>query len=105
MHLAGSIRSVILLPRPPSYSSSSRVSIELEVSFDVAFEGAGDVVPRPGAVPKGTAGSTPLYEDTVQSLDTSDHEERRGMKTRGEHEQRRATGASMAASKSLDSLA
>ena len=52
---------------------------------DCSFEDAGDVAPRPGALPKGTAGSTPL--------ERLEHEERRGIKTRGEHAERRATGA------------
>ena len=31
------------------------------VEDDCSFDDAGDVVPRPGAVPKSTAGSTPLF--------------------------------------------
>ena len=31
------------------------------VGDDCSFDDAGDVVPRPGAVPKSTAGSTPLF--------------------------------------------
>ena len=57
------------------------------------IDDAGDVVPRPGAVPKITAGST---KDTVASLD--EHESNksarfRGIKTRGEHEEQKATAA------------
>ena len=52
---------------------------------DGSFEDTGDVVPRSSAMPKGTGGSTPL--------ERLEHEERRGIKTRGEHEERRATGA------------
>ena len=37
-----------------------------EIVDDCSFDDAGNVVPRPGAVPKSTAGST---EDTVASLD------------------------------------
>ena len=39
-----------------------------EVLDDCSFD-AGDVVPRPGALPKGTTGSTPVEEATVPSLD------------------------------------
>ena len=64
-----------------------------EIVDDCSFDDAGDVVPRPGAVPKSTAGST---EDTVASLD--EHESNksarfRGIKKRGDHAERRATGA------------
>jgi hypothetical protein len=64
-----------------------------EIVDDCSFDDAGDVVPRSGAVPKSTAGST---EDTVASLD--EHESNksarfRGIKKRGDHAERRATGA------------
>ena len=55
-----------------------------------SFDDAGDVVPRPGAVPKSTAGS---IQGTVQSLDTGIHGERCAIETCGEHEERIATAA------------
>jgi hypothetical protein len=64
-----------------------------EIADDCSLDDARDVVPRPGAVPKSTAGSTPLEEATVPSLDYGGQEEGRGIKTRGEHEERRATAA------------
>ena len=56
-----------------------------EIVDDCSFDDAVDVVPRPGAVPKSTAGST---EDTVASLDFGEHEESRGVKKRGDHAER-----------------
>ena len=62
-----------------------------EIVDDCSFDDAGDVVLRPGTVPKGTARSTPLAQNTVPSLDFGEHEERPGIKTRGDHAERRAT--------------
>ena len=67
--------------------------IHVDTVDDSSFDDAGDGIPRSGAVPKSTAGSTPLEEDTVPSLNFDEHEERRGIKTRGEHEERRAMRA------------
>ena len=64
-----------------------------ETVDDCSFDDAGDVVPRPGAVPKSTAGSTPVEETTVPSLDYGGQGEGGGIKTRGEHEERIATAA------------
>ena len=64
-----------------------------EIVDDCSFDDAGNVVPRPGAVPKSTAGST---EDTVASLDEHEGNKSarfRGIKKRGEHAERRAKGA------------
>ena len=57
--------------------------IHVEIDDDCSFDDAGDVVPRPGAVPKSTAGSTPVEEATVPSLDYGGQEEGGGIKTRG----------------------
>ena len=64
-----------------------------DIVDDCSFDDAGDVVPRPSAVPKSTAGST---EDTVASLD--EHESNKsarfcGIKKRGDRAERIATGA------------
>ena len=67
--------------------------IHVEIDDDCSFDDAGDVVPRPGAVPKSTAGSTPVEEATVPSLDYGGQEEGGGIKTRGEHEERIVTAA------------
>ena len=66
-----------------------------EIVDDCSFDDAGDVVPRPGAVPKSTAGST---EESVASLDFGDHESNKNPRFRGikkceDHAERRATGA------------
>ena len=58
---------------------------------DSSFDDAGYGILRSGAVPKSTAGSTPLERDTVPSLDYGGQEEGGGIKTRGEHEEQIAT--------------
>ena len=63
-----------------------------EIVDDCSFDDAGNVVPRPGAVPKSTAGST---EDTVASLDEHEGNKSarfRGIKKREDHADWRATG-------------
>ena len=71
-----------------------RFHVDKDEVFDQILdkEGAVGVVPRPGAVPKDTTGSTPVEEATVPSLDYGGQEEASGIKARGEHDQRRATG-------------
>ena len=62
--------------------------IHVDTVDNSSFDDAGGGIPRSGAVPKSTAGSTSLEQDTVPSLDFGEHEERRSIKTRGEHEER-----------------
>ena len=64
-----------------------------ESSDDSSFDDAGDVVPRSGAVPKSTAGSTPLEQTPCHRSTTVEQEEGGGIKTRGEHEEQIATAA------------
>ena len=76
-----------------SFIDGSHPRIHVEIDDDCSFDDAADVVPRPGAVPKSTAGSTPVEEASVPSLDYGGQEEGGGIKTRGEHEEQIATAA------------
>ena len=71
-------------------ATKSMHKVLAEIVDDCSFDDAGDVVPRPGAVPKSTTGST---EDTVASLDDNKSAPFRGIKKRGDHAERRETGA------------